>query len=438
MLEMGGFVLINPEDENKEPNEQNRKVLTLDDLKLALQDSKFELPAMTEADIRDQSKDDVFWIIITILQTSWFIIQSIARGQQRLSPTQLELVTLALASMNVANFCLWWHKPLGLQEPVKIYHKTNTRDVDFHFRLPINIGARTVNDVVRFSYYFPHTRFRIPLDFRDLFIIPIYIITFPFFVLFPLGIVLLLRIIEGSVFPEPMWSYGLAPRIIAPLRKFHSRLFGATYFVQRQFERIFFAGWNDERRFWTPFLSGWFGLLPLLFVHLFLFTIVLSPFIAFLYLASFIFNATFGVFTSWTVHPGASHVPFFYAPSTRSDRWSRVFVFIVFGAVVGGLHIVGWNFIYPTRTEQTLWRVFSLAITFIPLTVVLFEQFLITFTYKHFIFLTFDLVRTILLFVYIPARLSLVAQAFALLRDLPPSAFVAVDWTQYLPHLFAT
>src|SRR5260221_3202595 len=131
MLEMGGFVLINPEDENKGPNEQNRKVLTLDDLKLALQDSKFEFPAMTEADIQDRSKDDVFWIIITILQMSWFIIQSIARGQQRLPPTQLELVTLALASMNAANFCLWWHKPLGLQEPVKIYHKTNTRHVDF-------------------------------------------------------------------------------------------------------------------------------------------------------------------------------------------------------------------------------------------------------------------------------------------------------------------
>lgn len=436
MLEMGGFVLIDPEDENKGPDEQNRKVLTLDDLIRVLRDSEFEFPAITEADIRDQSKDDVLWIIITILQITWFIFQSIARDQRqyRLPPTQLELVTLALASMNVTSFLIWWKKPLGLQEPKKIYQKTDTRDIEhgFYFRPsprpPIDGWIWRV-DVMLFL----ERRFRTSLELRNLFITPIYIITFPFFVLFPLGIILLLKIIGGSVFPEPMWGYGLAARIISPLRRFHFslRMTAVTNFVQRQFERILSNGR-------AHFLFGWFVLLPLLFVLVFLFTIILSPFITLLYLASFIFTATFGISTSWAVHPDASHVSFFYAPSTRSDRWSRVVVFIIFGAVIGGLHCFGWNFVYPNYTEQTLWRASSLAIAVIPLTVVAIEYLLITFTFKRFIFLALDLVRTTLLFVYIPVRLSLLGQAFALLRDLPPSAFVVADPTQYLPHLFAS
>jgi len=50
--------------------------------------------------------------------------------------------------------------------------------------------------------------------------------------------------------------------------------------------------------------------------------------------------------------------------------------------------------------------------------------------------LLLDIVLTALLFVYVPARLSLITQALALLRDQPPTAFVAVDWTRYIPYLF--
>jgi len=43
---------------------------------------------------------------------------------------------------------------------------------------------------------------------------------------------------------------------------------------------------------------------------------------------------------------------------------------------------------------------------------------------------------TILLFIYVLARLSLIGQALALLRHQPESAFLAVDWTKYIPHIF--
>ena len=47
--------------------------------------------------------------------------------------------------------------------------------------------------------------------------------------------------------------------------------------------------------------------------------------------------------------------------------------------------------------------------------------------------LVLDLVMT---FIYVPARLSLIAQAVALLRNQPQTAFIAVDWAQYIPHIF--
>ena len=52
--------------------------------------------------------------------------------------------------------------------------------------------------------------------------------------------------------------------------------------------------------------------------------------------------------------------------------------------------------------------------------------------------LVLDLIMTIFLFIYVPARLSLIAQALALLRSQPASALTAVDWTKYVPHLFSS
>ena len=130
MVEMGGFNLVDPEDEDKDPCKQRSEVLRFDDLKELLQDSNFKFPSITCADIQDRSKGDALWKTIAILQTSWFIIQCIARGLQRLALTELELVTLALASLNAVTFAIWWHKPLGLQKPVKIYVRPKTRKVE--------------------------------------------------------------------------------------------------------------------------------------------------------------------------------------------------------------------------------------------------------------------------------------------------------------------
>ena len=136
MVEMGGFTLVDPKDKDTDPDEQDRNVtvLTFDALKQLLENPEFEFPTITDANIQDWSKGDILFKLIAILQTSWFIIQCIARGQQRLALTELELVTLALASLNAATFVIWWHKPLGLQEPVTIYLKTEAQKVEYAAR----------------------------------------------------------------------------------------------------------------------------------------------------------------------------------------------------------------------------------------------------------------------------------------------------------------
>jgi len=233
----------------------------------------------------------------------------------------------------------------------------------------------------------------------------------------------------------------LAARIVISLQSLRYRLSSAvTEFVGGWLEKIF----GDEVV--LPFF-GWFILLPVLFLLLFLFVIFLIPFVTFLLLVSFIFTAVFGIVTTSTICLGAPHVPSFYAPTTNSDRWSRMAVFALFGVIFGGLHCIGWSFQYPIHSEQTLWQATSLAITVIPLIVAPIDLILATRLRIHEIksckifertaLLALDLIMTILLFIYVPARLCLIALALALLRNQPPTAFVAVDWTKSFPHLFS-
>src|SRR6266498_5868494 len=86
-----------------------------------VRDSSVVFPAITSGQIKDRSKGDGLSKLIAILQTSWFIAQCIARGYQGLTLTELELVTLAMASLNAITFAFWWSKPLSVQEPVNVY-----------------------------------------------------------------------------------------------------------------------------------------------------------------------------------------------------------------------------------------------------------------------------------------------------------------------------
>ena len=99
--------------------------------------------------------------------------------------------------------------------------------------------------------------------------------------------------------------------------------------------------------------------------------------------------------------------------------------------LLGGLHLIAWNFHFPTETEKILWRVASFALAGGPIVVISI------FTLRDYheienISLAF---LVIALIVGVVSRALLMGLMLASLRALPPSAYETVAWTAYIPHL---
>jgi len=454
LVVMGGISTVDPSVEDDGQVDPRSPVLTFERYTKTVKERERldrKLRKISEEYIKDRSKGDILSKLIAILQTTWFILQCIARGQQKLTLTELELVTLALASLNAITYVFWWHKPLGVQVPIRIY---------FEIEAVENVDVEDAHAEPGITVSYIHSKFgnmvgEVPALIRDLFreannfssyimlffvLLPIYLVLlvlcFPPLP-FALGIVLLLNILKTKPVTQQEVddSKLIAAQIVLALRKLRYKFTSFIARISEKWIRDFFVSGTD-----SGFFVGWLFVIPPLFVFLLVTTILLLPFFALLFTISFIFTAVFGIITTSTVTPNSLHVPSFYAPTTTSDKYSRMVVFALFGVIFGGLHCIGWNFCYPTAFEQRLWRASSLAITAIPLIVApidyLLENYKLDKGFFKVVRLILDLIMTILLFIYVPARLTLIGQAFALLRKQPQDAFLAVDWNQYIPHLF--
>jgi len=107
------------------------RILTLELFEQLVKRPDFHI-SITEEEIRDKSKRDFLAKLIVIIQSSWFIAQCIARAAQSLNLTELELVTLALASLNAVMYFFWWDKPLDVEVPIKVYLSFRLDDVAKH------------------------------------------------------------------------------------------------------------------------------------------------------------------------------------------------------------------------------------------------------------------------------------------------------------------
>ncbi|KAH9961903.1 hypothetical protein BC827DRAFT_1341506 [Russula dissimulans] len=87
-----------------------------------------DFPKISKAEIEDKSKGDAISKAVVILQTSWFVMQCIARAVQGLPITELELVTVAFAVLNIAIYLLWREKPQNVQRGVRVYKKRSTEE----------------------------------------------------------------------------------------------------------------------------------------------------------------------------------------------------------------------------------------------------------------------------------------------------------------------
>jgi len=105
-LIMGGFTL----------HEGGKPVWILEarELKELSEAGKIEWLTITEEEIADRSKGDYLSKTIVLFQTTWFITQCIGRGVYGLAVTELEVVTLAFATLTGVIYYFWWDKPLDV------------------------------------------------------------------------------------------------------------------------------------------------------------------------------------------------------------------------------------------------------------------------------------------------------------------------------------
>jgi len=80
---------------------------------------------VTEAEILDKSKSDPLGKLFTVLQTTWFIAQYLERWVTHQPSTQIEVMTLAYAALNILVYVLWWDKPLNVQEVIDVGRRTS-------------------------------------------------------------------------------------------------------------------------------------------------------------------------------------------------------------------------------------------------------------------------------------------------------------------------
>jgi hypothetical protein len=118
---MGGFELY---DSN---GERPLYPLDLKNIEKLVESGDIDFPNITEKEIEDRSKGDIISKGLAIIQTGWFIMQCIARGAAHLAITELEIMTVAFAVLNLITYVFWWNKPLNVACPVRIVLKEGHR-----------------------------------------------------------------------------------------------------------------------------------------------------------------------------------------------------------------------------------------------------------------------------------------------------------------------
>ena len=112
-LIMGGFTL----HEGGKPVQ----VLEVKDLEKLSEAGKIEWPTVTKEEIEDRSKGDYLSKTIVLFQTTWFVVQCIARAAYSLTVTELEVVTVAFASLTGVMYYFWWDKPLDVRCSIPVH-----------------------------------------------------------------------------------------------------------------------------------------------------------------------------------------------------------------------------------------------------------------------------------------------------------------------------
>ena len=144
------------------------------------------------------------------------------------------------------------------------------------------------------------------------------------------------------------------------------------------------------------------------------------------------------------IKPESKRVGTFYSGKLkRSEQACVVFVAGLFATIFGAIHCIAWSFLFPTQTEQLLWRISSLSITCVPLCLLAmawqdsigWPNSITPVWVGELLELTSLVMYAVVLILYVLARITLLVTAFMSLRSLPPKVYQTVRWTTFIPHV---
>ncbi|KAG0702529.1 hypothetical protein DFH29DRAFT_494496 [Suillus ampliporus] len=106
------------------------------------------------------------------------------------------------------------------------------------------------------------------------------------------------------------------------------------------------------------------------------------------------------------------------------------------GMVFGGIHCLGWNFLFQRHADQILWRAASLGIACIPVFFLLGSGYVIlSGGVEDGVKVLLWSTAIIISFIYISARVTLIVLMMLSLLSLPAGVYDTVAWTKFIPHL---
>ena len=369
---MGGFKFF---DDN------GPRTLEPQELQTLARKGEIDFPDITEREIRDKSKGDVLSKGLVVIQTSWFILQCIARRVERLPITELELVTLAFAALNFITYALWWNKPLDVQCPFRVPKKRRKDESEESKGVLVENSSQNPDDEESGEDSGGRGTDAMTV----------------------LGMLL-------AAIGSAMWG------AIAVMRKIPETIGKATGDAIRDaIERS--VKYVRRHRWWTLW-NGVEGAVE----HG-----IWEPIMAI---------GDMGIGNDDDVGE-----MFYAGDSGGVSRLSIIIAGAVIATIFGGIHCVAWSFQFPSHTEQLLWRIASLSITCVPMVIVFaalgIKPFDTSSDWLKMVLFPVLLVPGIIVspFLYILSRVALLVIAFMSLWSLPPGAYETVHWTTFIPHV---
>ncbi|KAF8150933.1 hypothetical protein B0H34DRAFT_801835 [Crassisporium funariophilum] len=437
-LLMGGFILHDETSEDSPP-----RALSTFEFDHLVKENRIVFPTITEGEIKDRSKGDILAKTIVLLQTLWFVAQIIARARLGLVVTELEVVTLALATLNGIIYFLWWHKPLDVNTPVPIYI-INAEEVK----------SLTDDEVA-------------PENNTELKAVPVVdsnavVEAIPEVNILPLGasssgveeekLEVLHKVNALHASAESLPSI-LPPSLPSSEKTLFQRIRISVLAVVRnikyQCSRLKNLYLELQRKEIEE--SG-----LALFILSFIFSIALLPIFIMLAMGYFFGKPLpaasgnhHGTSTDFEgVMFDSRGVPMFFAP--ERDNWVFRVYYIAFGvgALFGSIHCIAWAFSFPTPSERLLWRLSAVYITAYPMACILLLWLLVVFKAddlpddpswgqnraRWFMNVCIGFFYLLGIALYTIARLYLIVDAAVALRKLDEGALKDVEWSQFFPH----